>query len=91
MVVIPLEEGLFVYYKTSVEATSETLLSMVAGATASASGYANYTIPIDENNQFRSSGIYLILRQNRPEGSGDNDAAGGIGNTNDNWGLSQLD
>ena len=32
------EEGLFVYYKTSVEATSETPLSMVAGATASASG-----------------------------------------------------
>ena len=63
---------------------------MVAGATASASGYANYTIPIDENNQARSSGIYLILRQNRPEGSGDNDAAGGIGNTNDNWGLSQF-
>ena len=44
------EEGLFVYYKTSVDATSETLLAQVAGPTVSASGYANYSIPIDENN-----------------------------------------
>ena len=38
------EEGLFVYYKTSVDATSETLLAQVAGPTVSASGYANYSI-----------------------------------------------
>ena len=83
------EEGLFVYYKTSVEATSETLLAQVAGPTVSASGYANYSIPIDENNNARSNGIYLILRQNRPEGTGDNDDAG-EGDTNDNWALAQF-
>lgn len=83
------EEGLFAYYKTSEEATSETLLAMVAGPTVSASGYTNYRIDLDENNSARADGIYIILRQNRPEGSGDNDAAG-TGNTNDNWALSQF-
>lgn len=83
------EEGLFAYYKTSVEATSETLLAMVAGPTSSASGYTNYKIDLDENNSARADGIYIVLRQNRPEGSGDNDAAG-TGNTNDNWALSQF-
>ena len=83
------EEGLFVYYKTSVDATSETLLAQVAGPTVSASGYANYEVTIDENNNVRANGIYLILRQNRPVGTGDNDAAG-TGDTNDNWALAQF-
>lgn len=83
------EEGLFVYYKTSVDATSETLLSQVAGPTVSASGYANYEVTIDDNNNVKANGIYLILRQNRPTGTGDNDAAG-TGDTNDNWALAQF-
>jgi hypothetical protein len=83
------EEGLFLYYKTSLEATSETLLSQIAGPTVSASGYANYSTVIDDNNNARANGIYLILRQNRPVGTGDNDEAG-TGDTNDNWGLAQF-
>ena len=83
------EEGLFLYYKTSLNATSETLLQQIAGPTVSASGYVNYSFALDESNNARTNGIYLIMRQDRPVGTGDNDDAGS-GDTNDNWGLAQF-
>lgn len=83
------EESLLCYYKTSEESPSETLLQAVAQASVTAAGYVNYTIPIDVDNNARTDGIYLVLRQTRPDSAGDNDDVPG-GNTNDNWGLSQV-
>ena len=42
----------------------------------------NYSVDLDEENAARTSNIYLVLRQTRPAGSGDNPEW-----DNDNWGV----
>lgn len=77
------EESLSLNYKTSADATSETPIQVIAqSGTISSSGWNNYSVDLDEENAARTSNIYLVLRQTRPAGSGDND-----GDDNDNWGI----
>ena len=84
------EEAIDCYYKVSVDATSESILQAVATPQGvSTSGWANYTIDIDEESDARINGIYLIVRQTRPDGSGDNPNEQG-GSVNDNWGLAMF-
>ena len=81
------EEDLVIFWKPSLEATSETPLQAIAqSGTISASGWVNYSVPLDENSDARAQGVYLIVRQTRPDNSGDNDDPA-IGDENDNWGL----
>ncbi len=77
------EEDLVVYWKTGLDATSETALQAIAqSGSISASGWVNYSIPLDENSDARANGIYLVIRQTRPDNSGDNPD-----DENDNWGI----
>ena len=77
------EEDLVVYWKPSLEATSETALQAIAqSGSISASGWVNYSVPLDANSDARANGIYLIIRQTRPDNSGDNPD-----DDNDNWGI----
>ena len=81
------EEDLVIFWKPSLDATSETPLQAIAQAgTISASGWVNYSVPLDENSDAKENGIYLIVRQTRPDNSGDNDDPA-LGDENDNWGL----
>lgn len=81
------EEALDCYYKVSLDATSETVLQAVVDPqNVATSGWANYSINIDSESAARVNGAYLIIRQTRPDGSGDNPNEQG-GTTNDNWGL----
>tara|TARA_B100000427_G_scaffold285881_1_gene259567 strand:+ start:8126 stop:14650 length:6525 start_codon:yes stop_codon:yes gene_type:complete len=81
------EEAIDCYFKVSLDATSETVLQAVADPqNVGTSGWANYSIDIDEESDARINGIYLIIRQTRPDGSGDNPNEQG-GSVNDNWGL----
>lgn len=79
------EEALQLYWKPNEESTSETLLSNIVSITESSSIYKNYVVELDPSDDARTSGVYLIIRQNRPTGAGDNDT-----NTNDNFGLAQF-
>ena len=82
------EEALVVYFKPGLDATTETPIQAIAepgGITTS--GWVNYSIPIDENSDARANGMYLIVRQTRPDNSGDNDDPT-EGDSNDNWGIS---
>jgi len=84
------EEAIDCYYKVSLDATSESILQAVATPqNVSTSGWANYTIDIDEESDARINGAYLIIRQTRPDGSGDNPNEQG-GSVNDNWGLAMV-
>ena len=84
------EEAIDCYYKVSLDATSESVLQAVADPqSVSTSGWANYSIDIDEESDARINGIYLIIRQTRPDGSGDNPNEQG-GSVNDNWGLAMF-
>ena len=81
------EEDLVFFWKASLEATSETPLQAIAQAgNISASGWVNYSVPLDENSDARAQGVYLIVRQTRPDNSGDNDDPS-EGDSNDNWGI----
>ena len=81
------EEALVVYFKTSLESTSETPLQAIAQpGNISASGWVNYSIPLDEESAARANGVYLVVRQTRPAASGDNDDPS-EGDSNDNWGI----
>ena len=81
------EEDMVIYWKTGLDATSETPLEAIAQAgNISASGWVNYSVPLDVNSDARANGIYLIVRQTRPDQSGDNDDPT-EGDTNDNWGI----
>lgn len=81
------EEALVVYYKLSLDATSETPLQAIAEPGGiSASGWVNYSIPLDSESDARASGVYLIIRQTRPSNSGDNSDPSD-GDSNDNWGI----
>ena len=81
------EEAIDCYFKVSLDATSESVLQAVADPqNVGTSGWANYSIDIDEESDARINGIYLIIRQTRPDGSGDNPNEQG-GSVNDNWGL----
>ena len=81
------EEDMVIYWKTGLDATSETPLQAIAqSGTISASGWVNYSVPLDVNSDARAQGIYLIVRQTRPDNSGDNDDPA-LGDENDNWGL----
>ena len=84
------EEDLVIFWKASIEATSETPLQAIAQAgNISASGWVNYSVPLDENSDARANGIYLIVRQTRPDNSGDNDDPS-AGDENDNWAISKF-
>tara|TARA_B100000029_G_scaffold25887_1_gene25426 strand:+ start:9001 stop:14241 length:5241 start_codon:yes stop_codon:yes gene_type:complete len=84
------EEDLVFFWKASIEATSETPLQAIAQAgNISASGWVNYSVPLDENSDARANGVYLILRQTRPDNSGDNDDPS-AGDENDNWAISKF-
>ena len=82
------EEPLELYYKTSLDSPTESLIQVVVPTTVTASGYANYIVNLDESNPARISGAYLVLRQTRPATSGDNQ------NPNadelDKWGIAQF-
>ena len=81
------EEDMVIFWKPSLEATSETPLQAIAqSGTISASGWVNYSVPLDVNSDARAQGIYLIVRQTRPDNSGDNDDPA-LGDENDNWGI----
>ena len=49
----------------------------------------NYIIDLDPENDARADGVYLVIRQERPAGAGDNDDVPD-GLSNDNWGLAQF-
>ncbi len=83
------EESLMCYFKTSQDSPSETLLEAIAQASTNNSGYVNYIIDIDEENDIRDTSIYLMIRQTRPASAGDNDEVPD-GKTNDKWGLAQF-
>ena len=84
------EEDFSLFFKTSLDSPSETNLERIAaGGPGGSAGYENYIIELDEENDARKSGIYLVIRQNRPDAAGDNDDVPG-GLTNDNWGLAQF-
>lgn len=83
------EENLMCYLKTSLETPTESLVQAVAVAGSGPAGYKNYIIELDEENDARANGVYLVLRQDRPGGAGDNDDVPD-GLTNDNWGLAQF-
>ena len=82
------EEPLELYYKTSVDSTSENLIQNIAAASVSASGWVNYKVELDEDSPARKNNVYLVIRQTRAAGSNDND------DTNeknlDKWGLAQF-
>lgn len=79
------EEPLDLYYKTSVDSPTETLLQSIATATVTASGYADYTIDVDDSSPIKFNGVYLVIRQTRGSTSGDNSAVNEA--QLDNWGL----
>ena len=79
------EESLQLYWKPNIESTSEVLFSNIVNVTESSSIYKNYEIEIDPSDDIRRSGVYLIVRQTRPTGSGDNDS-----DINDNFGIAQF-
>ena len=82
------EEELQLWWKPTEESTSETRLSNIVNVTETSSIYQNYELDIDPTDDVRRSTVYLIIRQNRPAGSGDNDPTEGT--TNDNYGLTQF-
>jgi hypothetical protein len=75
--------------KTSLDTPTETLVEAVATAGPGATGYTNYVLDLDPENDARANGVYLVIRQTRPEAAGDNDAVP-EGLRNDNWGLAQF-
>lgn len=79
------EESLQLYWKPNVDSTSEILFSNIVSVTESSSIYKNYEIEIDPSDDIKRNGVYLILRQTRPTGSGDNNTT-----TNDNFGIAQF-
>ena len=84
------EEALVVYYKTSLEATSETPLEAIAQpGNITSANWNNYSIDLDEESDARANDVYLVVRQTRPSGSGDNDDPS-EGDNNDNWGIALL-
>lgn len=83
------EETLFCYYRTTLNSPSETLLEAIAQPSVTNSGWDEYSITIDSTSPVRTNGVYLVIRQSRPAGSGDNDNIPD-GATNDNWGLAQI-
>jgi len=83
------EEALMCYFKTSQDSPSETLLEAIAQTSTNNSGYVNYVLDIDEENDIRDTSIYLMIRQTRPANAGDNDEVPD-GKTNDKWGLAQF-
>lgn len=83
------EENLMCYLKTSIDTPTENLVEAVATAGSGPAGYSNYIIDLDPENDARANGVYLVIRQDRPEAAGDNDDVPG-GLTNDNWGLAQF-
>jgi hypothetical protein len=84
------EEDFQLWLKTSLDSPGETQLERIApGGVGGSAGYENYILELDDENDARKSGIYLVIRQERPESGGDNDEVPG-GLTNDNWGLAQF-
>jgi len=83
------EENLMCYFKTSIDTPTENLVEAVATAGTGPAGYNNYVLDLDPENDARANGVYLVIRQDRPEAAGDNDDVPG-GLTNDNWGLAQF-
>ena len=83
------EENLMCYMKTSLDTPTEKLVEAVATAGTGPAGYTNYVLNLDPENDARANGIYLVIRQDRPESAGDNDAVP-EGLRNDNWGLAQF-
>ena len=82
------DEELQLWWKPTEDSTSETRLSNVVNVTETSSIYQNYELILDPSDDVRRSTVYLIIRQNRPAGSCDNDAPEGT--TNDNYGLTQF-
>lgn len=83
----PPEESLNLYLRNSLDSPTESLVQAIATPTVSSALWNNYSIELDPESDVRaSSSVYLVIRQTRPEGSGDNDDVPG-GTTNDNWGL----
>ena len=85
----PPEENLMCYFKGSLETPTEKLVQAVATSGSGPAGYANYIIDLDPENDARADGVYLVIRQERPAGAGDNDDVPD-GLSNDNWGLAQF-
>ena len=71
------------YYKTSIEQAAPTFLQEIVSNGVTSAGYEEYEVELDENNNARTSGIYLYLSQTRPSGGDNTD-------TNDNFGLAEI-